>query len=165
MENDSKIIKNFDYYYDLLSSKLIDRKYFYWLTRQPIDREGEFYDEETFLLNILNLCAEASGGRLEWLIAVGVNSGQYEFMNVYQFLKDKDKLGVINEMANKLRELVSRTYLALMLKNKYDKAVLIDLFNENVHTLTELSEKIDDVMRGIEGPKTKDKNKAGGYIG
>ena len=157
--------RGFDYYYDKFSSRLVDKKYFYWLTKLPLDSENEFHDDETFLLSILNYCAEASSGRLEWLFAVGINSGQYEFMDTYRLLKEKNKLGEINGMAEKLRDLVSRTYLALMLREKYDKNVLIDLFNENVHVLMEIDEKLNVIMQGAGSSKTKDKNRAEGYIG
>jgi hypothetical protein len=159
--------KTFDYYYDKLSKKLVDKRFFYYLNPGAGFDDRVFYDEETFLLAILNELYAHVSGEENIMFYILSNPTTYSLMLFNKYLKEQGKMDEANEILDSLFKLELDIIPLRSLKERYDKEELMKAYNDGVNSLIKIEAKLNDLSKGFSShfKKEKEKGKKDGYIG
>lgn len=167
MATKDKTYKTFDHYYDKLSKKLIDKKYFFYLNPGINTQDKVFYSEEIFLLALLNEVFAHVAGEESFMFYVLSNPSTYSLMLFNKYLKEQGKMDTANEVLDSLFHLEQDIVPLRTIKESYDTNELVESYNKSIKKLIEIESKLAELEKGFNSYLKEEKTKKGKdfYIG
>jgi hypothetical protein len=163
MADKKNLYKNFNAYYKKFSKKLIDVKYFYWMSGLPEGEDPIFYDEKSFFLFLIRKTGNKSANEASWFSSISSQPTSYGQMMSYKCLKERNKLKEATALAEKYYILTFNLDQALILKEDYDREAMISIYNDAIKTLlllekesAALSTEILDSLKSSKPSNNKD---------